>query len=52
MVSDHQFHEALLAEDMVAVELLGVSVGVQTNGTVELLFKFLECFLCHLEMQQ
>ena len=30
--------QAFLAVDVVALELLGVSVGVQTDGTVELVF--------------
>ena len=38
LVSNSQWHQALLAEDMETVEQFGVSEGVQTNGTVELLF--------------
>ena len=38
LVSVHQSPEALLAVDMVALELLGVSKSVQTNRTVELVF--------------
>ena len=38
LVLDSQWHQALLAVDMEALEQFGVSVGVQTNGTVELLF--------------
>ena len=33
-----QWHQALMAVDMEALEQLGVGVGVKTNGTVELLF--------------
>ena len=38
MVSDSQLNQALMTEDMEALEQFGVSVGVQTDGTVELLF--------------
>ena len=38
LVSDHQSPKALLAVDMVALELLGVSKSVQTNRTVKLVF--------------
>ena len=44
LVSDSQWHQALTTEDMEALEYFGVSVGVQTNGTVELLFYSLETF--------
>ena len=33
-----EWHQALIAVDMKALEQLGVGVGVKTNGTVELLF--------------
>ena len=38
LVSNNQPDQALLAVDMVALELLWVSVGVQTDGAVELIF--------------
>ena len=34
LISKHQFPEAGLAEDMEAMEHLGVSVDIQTNGAV------------------
>ena len=33
VISKHQSHEAGLAEDMQALEQLGVGVDIQTNGT-------------------
>ena len=38
LISVHQSSEALPAVDVVALELLGVSIGVQANRTVELVF--------------
>ena len=38
LVSDHQFHKTLPAVHMQALERFGVSVGLKTNGTVELVF--------------
>ena len=37
LISDSQWHQTLSTEDMEALEKFGVSVDVQTNGTVELL---------------
>ena len=34
LISKHQSHEAGPAEDMEAMEHLGVSVDIQTNGAV------------------
>ena len=45
LVLNDQPDKALLAVDMEALEYLWVSVGVQTNGAVELLIYFLDCFL-------
>ena len=38
LVSFDHLGEALLTEDMVALELLGVSVGVLTDAAVKLVF--------------
>ena len=36
-ILDYHFHQALLTEDMKALEYFGISVDVQTNGTGQLL---------------
>jgi hypothetical protein len=38
LVSNHQTHQTLLTVDMEALKQLGVSVGVQTDRTIHLVF--------------
>lgn len=52
LVSVHQSYEAAPAKDMVALELLGAIESVKTDGTVERVFKFLECYFSHYCRQQ
>ena len=47
LVFDHEFHKAFPAVDMEALEKLGVSIGVQTDGTIELIFEFLDSTFSH-----
>ena len=47
LVSHNQWYQALLAVNMEALEQFGVSVGVQTDGTVQLLLQFLQSLFRH-----
>ena len=48
LVLNHQSPKTLLAVDMVALELLGVCVGIEANRTVELVFYLLQSCFSHL----
>ena len=47
LVSVDQWHQASSTIDMETLEQLGVSVGIKTNRTVQLLVKFLEYLFGH-----